>query len=170
MYNMSNHPALARASAFCEAFNIRVPILMAPMGSVSPASLAIAIANAGGLGGCGAVGMQPDAIRAWASDVRAGSNGAFQLNLWVPDPTPKRDMIAEDTVQRQGHGDESAAGKGVLRDGDRGTLRQRAASASHAAMAGQCPLCSESDQKGASQRMTLCAKTRLMHRNKNRDM
>ena len=98
--NMSDHPALARASAFCEAFNIRVPILMAPMGNASPASLAIAVANAGGLGGCGAVGMQPDAIRAWASDVRAGSNGAFQLNLWIPDPTPKRDMIAEDVVRR----------------------------------------------------------------------
>src|SRR5262245_33141875 len=97
---MSNHPALARANAFCEAFNLRAPILMAPMGSVCPASLAIAVANAGGLGGCGAVGMQPDLIRAWASDVRAGSNGAFQLNLWIPDPTPKRDMVAEDAVRR----------------------------------------------------------------------
>jgi nitronate monooxygenase len=44
--------------------------------------------------------MQPDAIRAWASDVRAGSNGGFQINLWVPDPTPRRDMIAEDAVRR----------------------------------------------------------------------
>jgi nitronate monooxygenase len=97
---MSNHPVLARARAFCEAFNVRVPILMGPMGNASPASLAIAIANAGGLGGCGAVGMQPDAIKAWAADVRATSNGAFQLNLWIPDPTPKRDMIAEDAVRR----------------------------------------------------------------------
>ena len=97
--NMSNHPALARASAFCRAFNIRVPILMAPMGNASPASLAIAVANAGGLGGCGAVAMQPDAIRAWASDVRAGTNGGFQLNLWIPDPTPKRDMVVEDAVR-----------------------------------------------------------------------
>jgi nitronate monooxygenase len=44
--------------------------------------------------------MQPDAIRAWASDVREGSNGGFQFNLWVPDPTPKRDMVAEDAVRR----------------------------------------------------------------------
>jgi nitronate monooxygenase len=70
------------------------------MGSVSPVSLAIAIANAGGLAGCGAVGLQPDAIRAWVSDVRAGSNGAFQLNLWIPDPAPKRDRIAEDAVRQ----------------------------------------------------------------------
>ena len=96
---MSDHPARARANAFCEAFNLRVPFLMAPMGSASPASLAIAVADAGGLGGCGAVAMQPDAIRAWASDVRAGTNGGFQLNLWIPDPTPKRDMVAEDAVR-----------------------------------------------------------------------
>jgi nitronate monooxygenase len=44
--------------------------------------------------------MQPDAIRAWTRDVRAGSNGAFQLNLWIPDPAPKRDLIAEDVVRR----------------------------------------------------------------------
>jgi Cu/Ag efflux protein CusF len=96
---MPDHPALVRAATFCETFNLRVPILMAPMGSVSPTSLAIAVANAGGLGGCGAVVMRPDAISAWASDVRARSNGAFQLNLWIPDPTPKRDMAAEDAVR-----------------------------------------------------------------------
>jgi nitronate monooxygenase len=98
--DMSIHPAIARANAFCEEFNIRVPILMAPMAGACPASLAIAVANAGGLGGCGALLMQPDAIRAWASDVRAGSNGGFQLNLWIPDPAPKRDMVAEDAVRR----------------------------------------------------------------------
>src|SRR6202171_675329 len=96
---MSPHPALARAAAFCEKYTLRVPILMAPMASACPASLAIAVANAGGLGGCGALLMQPDAIKAWASEVRAGSNGGFQLNLWIPDPPPKRDVAAEDAVR-----------------------------------------------------------------------
>ena len=50
---MSTREAIARAVAFCETFNLRVPILMAPMGA-SPVSLAVSIANAGGLGGCGA--------------------------------------------------------------------------------------------------------------------
>ena len=59
---------------------------MAPMASACPASLAIAVANAGGLGGCGALLMPPDAIHKWVSDVRAGTNGGFQLNLWMPDP------------------------------------------------------------------------------------
>jgi nitronate monooxygenase len=92
---MPEHPALARAAAFCDRFNLRVPILMAPMASACPASLAVAIANAGGLGGCGALMMEPDAIRKWAADVRAGSNGGFQFNLWIPDLPPRRDAVAE---------------------------------------------------------------------------
>jgi nitronate monooxygenase len=93
------HPALVRAAAFCEACNLRLPILMAPMAGACPASLAVAVANAGGLGGCGALLMRPEAIRKWAADVRAGSNGAFQLNLWIPDPPPRRDRDAEDAVR-----------------------------------------------------------------------
>jgi nitronate monooxygenase len=96
---MPQHPALARAAAFCEQFNLRVPILMAPMASACPPPLAIAIANAGGLGGCGALNMQPEAIRKWAADVRAGTNGGFQFNLWIPDPPPKRDAAAEAAVR-----------------------------------------------------------------------
>ena len=97
---MSQHPALARATAFCEKYTLRVPILMAPMASACPASLAIAVANAGGLGGCGALLMPPDAIHKWVADVRAGTNGGFQLNLWIPDPPPKRDSASEDAVRR----------------------------------------------------------------------
>ncbi len=65
------------------------------MASVSPPALSIAVATAGGLGACGALLMQPAAIKAWASDVRAGGNGAFQINLWIPDPPPVRDPAAE---------------------------------------------------------------------------
>jgi nitronate monooxygenase len=97
---MSQHHAVARAAAFCETHNLRAPILMAPMAGACPASLAIAVANAGGLGGCGALLMQPDAIHKWSAEMRAGSNGAFQLNLWIPDPPPKRDAAAEDAVRR----------------------------------------------------------------------
>ena len=67
---MARHEALVRAGAFCEAYNLRAPILMAPMAGACPASLAIAIANAGGLGGCGALLMQPDAIRGFVAMVR----------------------------------------------------------------------------------------------------
>jgi nitronate monooxygenase len=92
-------PPLARARAFCDAFALRLPILMAPMAGASPASLAVAVANAGGLGGCGALLMKPEAIRAWAADVRSQTNGSFQINLWIPDPTPRRDSAHEERVR-----------------------------------------------------------------------
>jgi nitronate monooxygenase len=69
------------------------------MAGACPPSLSIEVANAGGLGGCGALLMQPDAIKAWAAEVRTSSNGAFQLNLWIPDPAPKRDERSEDAVR-----------------------------------------------------------------------
>ena len=93
------HPGLARAESFCEAYNLRLPILLAPMAGACPPSISVAVAKAGGLGACGALLMQPDAITAWASDVRAGSNGGFQLNLWIPDPAPERDEMAERAVR-----------------------------------------------------------------------
>ena len=97
---MSNvHPALSRAAAFCSRFGLRLPILLAPMAGACPPSLSIAVANAGGLGACGALLMQPAAIRAWAAEVRAGSNGPFQLNLWIPDPPPRRDPAHEAAVR-----------------------------------------------------------------------
>lgn len=93
------NPALVRAEAFCAAYSLRIPILLAPMAGACPASLSIAVANAGGLGACGGLLMQPAAIGAWASEVRAGTNGGFQLNLWIPDAPPTRDAEAEAAVR-----------------------------------------------------------------------
>jgi nitronate monooxygenase len=90
---------LSRTDAFCQRFGLRVPILQAPMASACPPSLAIAVANAGGLGGCGALVMQPGEITRWAADVRSASNGAFQINLWIPDPPPVRDAVHEARVR-----------------------------------------------------------------------
>ncbi len=93
------HPALARARSFSETMGIRVPILGAPTAGACPPSLAIAIANAGGLGACGALLMPPEAIKEWVAETRAGTNGAFQLNLWIPDAAPVRNQAAEDAVR-----------------------------------------------------------------------
>jgi nitronate monooxygenase len=85
----------ARAQAFCDRFGLRVPILQAPMAGACPPALAIAVAAAGGMGAAGALMMDPAAIATWARTVRAATNGAFQLNLWIPDPPPQRDPAAE---------------------------------------------------------------------------
>lgn len=89
----------ARAEAFCARYGLRVPILMAPMAGASPPSLAIAVAKGGGLGAGGVLLMKPEAIKAWVQEVRAGSNGAFQLNTWIPDPPPVRDPAHEEKVR-----------------------------------------------------------------------
>jgi nitronate monooxygenase len=86
---------LNRASAFCRRFGLRVPILLAPMAGACPPALSIAVAQGGGLGACGALLMQPPEIAQWAASVRAATNGAFQMNLWIPDPPPRRDLDHE---------------------------------------------------------------------------
>jgi nitronate monooxygenase len=90
---------LARAERFCSRFGLQAPILLAPMAGACPPSLSIAVAKAGGLGACGALMMRPDEIRAWAQDVRAGTNGAFQINTWIPGPAPERDLAHEARVR-----------------------------------------------------------------------
>jgi nitronate monooxygenase len=89
-----------RTAAFCERFRLRVPILLAPMAGIPAPLLSIAVAEAGGLGACGAVLMSPAQITAWVSEVRAKTAGGFQLNLWIPDPPPVRDAAAEHAVRR----------------------------------------------------------------------
>src|SRR6476659_4717854 len=84
-----------RVDSFCRRFGLRLPILLAPMAGASAPALSIAVMQAGGLGACGALLMQPDEIAAWADEVRAKSNGPYQLNLWVPDPPPRRDAVQE---------------------------------------------------------------------------
>lgn len=92
-------PTLQRGQEFCERFGLRVPILLAPMAGASAPSLSIAVAEAGGLGACGALLMKPDEITAWANEVRGSNNRRFQINLWVPDPPPQRDAAHEARVR-----------------------------------------------------------------------
>ncbi len=72
-----------------------MPILQAPMAGACPAELAIAVANAGGMGALGALLTPPAGIAEWVAAFRAQSNGAFQINLWVPDLPPVRDPVLE---------------------------------------------------------------------------
>jgi nitronate monooxygenase len=88
----------ARAESFAHRLNIRLPILLAPMAGACPPSLSIAVANAGGLGACGALLMKPEEIKTWSTEFRARSEGEFQLNLWIPGLPPYRDTELE---QRQ---------------------------------------------------------------------
>lgn len=88
-----------RAELFCERYALHAPILMAPMAGACPPSLAIAVANAGGLGACGALYMQAADIAAWVAEFRQQATGGCQLNLWIPDPVLVRDTQHEAAVR-----------------------------------------------------------------------
>ena len=88
-----------RVSDFCARYGLRLPILLAPMAGACAPSLSIAVANAGGLGAAGALLMQPAEILRWSEEVRAGTSGPFQLNLWIPDPKPQRDPEHESHIR-----------------------------------------------------------------------
>ena len=111
---------LARAESFNKLLGIRLPILLAPMAGACPPALSIAVANAGGLGACGALLMNSDAIRAWCEEFRRGGSGEFQVNLWVPDPPSVRDAVMEsrqrEFLAQWGPPVPQDAGDGVLPD------------------------------------------------------
>jgi len=114
--------ARERAGSFCARFGLRAPIVMAPMGGASPPGLAAAVANGGGMGAMGANTSDPAAIAAWVAAFRAQSNGAFQLNLFIPDPPPARDPAAEvlvrDVLARFGPPVPATAGDTPIQDFD----------------------------------------------------
>ena len=91
--------ARTRAAAFCTRFGLQMPILLAPMAGACPPAMSAAVANAGAMGACGALLLDPPAIAAWAQAFRAASNGGFQMNLWIPDAPPPRDPAAEATLR-----------------------------------------------------------------------
>lgn len=84
-----------RAEQFCKRFGLRTPILLAPMAGACPVSLSVAVAEAGGLGACGVLLMSAADIAAWVQEFRSRTRGVFQLNMWIPDPPPRRDAAQE---------------------------------------------------------------------------
>lgn len=109
-----------RSHAFCRAFGLDVPILLAPMAGVPAPALSVAVAAAGGMGACGVLLMSPADIQAWCAAVRAAGGARFQLNIWVPDPPPRRDAAREAAVRAflQSWGPEVAADAGDARPPD----------------------------------------------------
>lgn len=64
------------------------PIVQAPMGGESTPALAVAVSNAGGLGGVGCSFMSLQDLPALADQLRSGTNKAFNLNFFAH-PAPK---------------------------------------------------------------------------------
>jgi len=96
---MSQSAALKKSEVFATRFGLSIPIMLAPMAGACPPELSIAVARAGGMGACGALLMSSEDIQSWAAEVRSGTNGSFQLNTWIPDPEPERNVIHESAVR-----------------------------------------------------------------------
>lgn len=85
--------ARERAESFAASCGLRVPVLQAPMAGLKQDALAAGVMQAGGMGALGALMLTPGEIAAWAEAARP--HGAFQINLWAPDPPPQRDAANE---------------------------------------------------------------------------
>jgi nitronate monooxygenase len=88
-----------RSDAFCARYELKMPVMLAPMAGACPVGLSIAVANAGSMGALGGLMYSPAGIREWVGEFRAHSTGSLQLNTWVPDPAPRRDADAEARVR-----------------------------------------------------------------------
>src|SRR3954471_8296825 len=67
----------------CARLGIRYPIIQGPLGGVASQRLTAAVANYGGLGSFGAVGMAPAAIQEVIGQLRTMTDKPFAMNLWV---------------------------------------------------------------------------------------
>lgn len=79
-----------------ELLGIDCPIVQAPMGGESTPEMAIAVSNAGGLGGLGCSSMSLQEIDESVNKIRSGTNRSFNLNFFThPEPQENPDTNAK---------------------------------------------------------------------------
>src|SRR5215470_19277088 len=66
---------------YTELTGCRVPVQQAPMGSVSTAALAVAVADAGGVGSIGVLGMSPAQVDKVLAGLAARTGGVLAANF-----------------------------------------------------------------------------------------
>jgi nitronate monooxygenase len=72
------------------------PIVQAPMGGEATPALAVAVSNAGGLGGVGCSFMSLEELRSTANEICSGTNRPFNLNFFAhPEPEENTDINAQ---------------------------------------------------------------------------
>lgn len=73
-------------SSFCDAHNMTVPVVQAPMaGGPTTAELVAAVSNSGGLGSLGAEYLSPSQIEQDVARIRELTHRPFAVNLFSPD-------------------------------------------------------------------------------------
>jgi len=66
-----------------DLFGFEHPILLAPMAGATNVDMVVRMNQAGGLGGLGAAGIKPDALRTMVRDIKSASSRPFQVNLFA---------------------------------------------------------------------------------------
>ena len=70
-----------------DLLRIEHPLLQAPMGGESTPAMAVAVSNAGGLGGLGCSYMSNDELSDNVDLIRRGTSAPFNLNFFVHAPS-----------------------------------------------------------------------------------
>ncbi|MCQ8216321.1 nitronate monooxygenase [Burkholderia pseudomallei] len=92
---------------FAARFNLRLPLVQAPMVGATTPALVAAASNAGALGSLGGASFAPEKLAAEIAAVRAATRRAFAVNLFVlPDAQPddaavRRALDAIDPLRAQ---------------------------------------------------------------------
>jgi nitronate monooxygenase len=71
-----------------DLFGIELPIIQAPMANASAVDMAVAVANAGGLGSYPCAALTDDKITAGVADIRTRTNRPINLNFFCHKPAP----------------------------------------------------------------------------------
>lgn len=100
-------------NAFTERFNLKWPILQAPMGWLSAPALAAAVSNAGGLGGLGMWGFSAEDAERRIAGFRQQSGGSLNVNypLW---PEPRVTPQATEAMRKRLQSHYDAKGLGAV--------------------------------------------------------
>jgi nitronate monooxygenase len=80
---------MARATRFTELTGCRVPVQQAPMGSVATTALAVAVAEAGGVGSIVMLGMSPAQVDKVLAGMAARTAGVLAANFLTGDIDPE---------------------------------------------------------------------------------
>jgi nitronate monooxygenase len=72
---------MAVVTRYTELTSCRIPVQQAPMGSVSTAALAVAVADAGGVGSIGVLGMSPAQVDKVLAGMVARTDGVLAANF-----------------------------------------------------------------------------------------
>jgi nitronate monooxygenase len=80
---------MAVVTRYTELTGCRVPVQQAPMGSVSTAALAVAVAEAGGVGSIGMLGMSPAQVDKVLGGMAARTSGVLAANFLTSDIDPE---------------------------------------------------------------------------------